>query len=148
VAPDRFAAVIDRVRTSLRRGTEDVRGQLAKLVEAMAPRPRYLRRILVHQEDKAILLPVERIDRVEADRNYLKLHSGSSHYLVRSTVGALAERLDPAKFLQINRSEIVRLDAIKEMQPWFHGDYRVIMNDGKTLMWSRRYRAKREAEFR
>jgi len=55
--------------------------------------------------------------------------------------------LDPEKFLRINRSEIVRLDALKELRPWFHGDYRVVMGDGTTLMWSRRFRARATGDF-
>jgi two-component system LytT family response regulator len=68
-------------------------------------------------------------------------------FLRRGSLGALLERLDPACFLRINRSEIVRLDAIREMQPWFHGDYRVVLKDGTTLSWSRRYRSKTKDAF-
>jgi two-component system, LytTR family, response regulator len=47
----------------------------------------------------------------------------------------------------LNRSEIVRLEAIREIQPWFHGDARVVLADGSVLTWSRRYRAKAEGMF-
>ena len=150
--PERFAAVIDRARAEVTRasGNEgaELRGKLEALLGAMAAgRPRYLQRILVHQANRALLLPVERIDRVEADRNYVRLHSGGTAFTLRGSLTSLAERLDPEKFLRINRSEIVRLDAVKELQPWFHGDYRVVMGDGTTLMWSRRYRAQTAGEF-
>ena len=56
-------------------------------------------------------------------------------------------RLDPEKFLRINRSEVIRLDAVAEFQPWFHGDYRVRMKDGTILTWSRRFRAKHQPEM-
>jgi hypothetical protein len=56
-------------------------------------------------------------------------------------------RLDPARFLRLNRSTIVRLDALCEVQPWFHGDARVVLKDGSVLTWSRRYRAKAEGRF-
>ncbi|HEY4587880.1 MAG TPA: LytTR family DNA-binding domain-containing protein, partial [Thermoanaerobaculia bacterium] len=56
----------------------------------------------------------------------------------------IEERLDPAQFVRLNRSEIVRLEAIRELQPWFHGDARVILKDGSVLTWSRRYRGKVE----
>jgi two-component system, LytTR family, response regulator len=61
--------------------------------------------------------------------------------------GVPADRLDPASFLRINRSTIVRLDTIKELQPWFHGDYGVILHDGTELMWSQRCRAKSRRAF-
>jgi two-component system LytT family response regulator len=150
--PERFAAVMDRVRSlmaaSSKSSADELHGKLEALMAAVSTgRPRFLRRVLVHHENKAFLLPVERIDRVEADRNYVRLHSAGAAFTLRGNLGALADRLDPEKFLRINRSEIVRLDAVKELQPWFHGDYRVIMADGTTLMWSRRYRAQTAGEF-
>ena len=150
--PERFAAVIDRARAEIARTSSDdstaLRSKLEALLSAVATaRPRYLNRILVHHANKAHLLPVERIDRVEADRNYVRLHSGGTAFTLRGSLTSLAERLDPEKFLRINRSEIVRLDAVKELQPWFHGDYRVVMGDGTTLMWSRRFRAQAAGEF-
>jgi two-component system, LytTR family, response regulator len=153
--PERFAAVLDRARDAVRHvAPADARDEMTRrmddLLTAMstvAAKPRHLRRVLVHEENKAFLLPVERIDRIEADRNYVRLHCGPARFTLRGSISALAERLDPAKFLRINRSEIVRLDAIRELHPWFHGDYRVVMVDGTTLMWSRRYRAQTAGEF-
>jgi two-component system, LytTR family, response regulator len=150
--PERFSAVMDRVRAVFAKPsgerTADINDKLEALMTAMAVnRPRFLRRVLVHHENKAFLIPVERIDRVEADRNYVRLHGVGKTFTLRGNIGSLAERLDPEKFLRINRSEIVRLDAVKELQPWFHGDYRVVMADGTTLMWSRRYRAQSAGEF-
>jgi two-component system LytT family response regulator len=149
--PERFAAVLAHAREQLGRGTTadsaQVAGKLEALMAAVAGRPRFLQRVLVHHVNKAFLLPVERIDRVEADRNYVRLHAGGATFTLRRSISGLAERLDPEKFLRINRSEIVRLDAVKELQPWFHGDYRVVMADGATLMWSRRYRARTAGEF-
>ena len=147
--PERFSAVMDRARQQLARESDSAAhvAKLAELVAAATTRPRFLHRVLVHHANKAFLLPVERIDRVEADRNYVRLHAGGTSFTLRGSISALGDRLDPEKFLRINRSEIVRLDAVKELQPWFHGDYRVVMQDGTTLMWSRRYRAQVSGEF-
>jgi two-component system LytT family response regulator len=101
----------------------------------------------VHHANKAFLIPVERIDRIEADRNTVLLHAAGGPFRFRASIGDLAGRLDPARFLRINRSEIVRLDAVKEFHPWSHGDYRVVMHDGTELTWSRRYRSRSEAQF-
>jgi two-component system, LytTR family, response regulator len=150
--PERFAAAMDRAREEIARapeaGSAEIGGKLEALLAAVATgRPRFLQRLLVHHANKAFLLPVERIDRVEADRNYVRLHSGGTVFTLRGSITSLSARLDPEQFLRINRSEIVRLDAVKELQPWFHGDYRVVMGDGTTLMWSRRYRAQTAGEF-
>jgi two-component system, LytTR family, response regulator len=150
VTPDRFRVVLQRVRAQLARGgevREDLAERLDQLVGALAPKPRFLRRLLVQDGNKALLLPVERIDRMEAERNYVRLHACGGTYVVRGSIGSMAERLDPDRFLRINRSEVVRLDAVKELHPWFHGDYRVVMHDGTMLTWSRRYRALTDGEF-
>lgn len=155
-APARFQAVVARARRELARGhATELRARLAPLVaEATATVPaqtpaasRFLERILVPRDGRALLVPVDQIDRLEADRNDIRLHTGGIIHIVRGTLGELAERLDPARFLRVNRSTIVRLDAIRELQPWFHGDYRIILKDGVELMWSRRYRAKTRGAF-
>lgn len=149
-APERLQTVVGRVRRELGRqvasGTSDVGLRLAALLQASSSQP-YLQRILVQRDGRAVLVPVQQIDRLEADRNDVHLHTRDGVHVVRGTLAELAERLDPAIFLRINRSTIVRLDAIKELQPWFHGDYRVLLQDGTELMWSRRYRAKSRAAF-
>jgi two-component system LytT family response regulator len=145
--PDRFRAVLARARARLAADASASAaraGRLAELVDALgsAERPRWLQRVLVHDGPVARLLPVDQVTRVVAEKNYVRLHAGAASYQLRATLATMAERLDPALFLRINRSEIVRLDAIRELQPWFHGDYRVVLHDGTTTMWSRRFRAR------
>ena len=60
---------------------------------------------------------------------------------IRETLENLARQLDPEQFARISRSELVNLDRIKEMQPWFHGERRIVLRDGRELTWTRRFRA-------
>lgn len=114
------------------------------VVETTAP---FLSRILVHDERRAYLLSLERVDHFRAGRNHCDVHSGGGTYRVRRTLTALAARLDPKTFMRVNKSDIVRLDAIAEIQPWSHGDFRVVLHDGTTLSWSRRWHLRcREAQ--
>ncbi|MEP6574352.1 MAG: LytTR family DNA-binding domain-containing protein, partial [Gemmatimonadota bacterium] len=96
---------------------------------------------------RTLFLPVDQINLVNADRNRVRLSTSSGEYRLRMPLGELGERLDPARFLQINRSQIIRLDAVKELHPWSHGDYHILLHDGTTLTWSRRYRAESVSEF-
>lgn len=171
-APARLAKVLDRVRAQRRadrelgrRAERGARGEaspagpppdLAERLERLLTEaaqgpggtPRHLQRLLVAAgPEREVLLPVARIDLVRADANYLEIHAGGQVYRRRGPLAELAARLDPEQFLQINRSELVRLDAVAELQPWFHGDYRVILKDGRQLTWSRRYRAKEKERF-
>jgi two-component system, LytTR family, response regulator len=145
VALERLREALDRVRERLTsNGSRAI--ELQKAIEALAP-PKFLRRVLVEDGDRSVLLPLDRVDRIEADRNYVWLHADGRAYPLRAPMTSIEDRLDPQRFLRINRSAIVRMDAIVEMQPWSHGDFRVVMRDGTALMWSRRYRAKARGEF-
>lgn len=143
-APSRFRQVLERVR--LQRSVvpgADVALRLDQLLRAIRPEPKYPRHFLVELgHEREVLLPVERVDRIVADRNYLRFFAGGVEHLRRGVMTDVEQRLDPERFLRINRSEIVRLDAVAEFQPWFHGDYRVVMKDGTQLTWSRRYRVR------
>jgi two-component system LytT family response regulator len=145
VTPERFRVTLARVRRHLAPGRGPDAGAVAErlrqLLGAAGRSADYLERILVHDERRGVFLPVDRIDRIEADRNYVWLHAEGATYELRAALAAVARRLDPRRFLRINKSEIVRVDAVREVHPWSHGDYRVVMRDGATLTWSRRYRA-------
>ena len=93
----------------------------------------------MEENGRGILIALNLIDWAEADRNYLKLHIGSHTYTVRGTIEAMEKRLDSEQFLRINRSSLIRIDFIRELQKWTHGEYRIIMQSGQTLMWTRRY---------
>ena len=145
VSPERLREAVDRARERERLRRLAPTPALASLVAATAGA--YLKRILVHDDRGAHLLPVDDVTLARAERNYVVLHTARGRFRVRGTVGALAERLDPATFLRVNRSDVVRLDAIRELQPWSHGDYRIVLGDGSALLWSRRYRAQTAGVF-
>jgi two-component system LytT family response regulator len=150
-APSRFERLLERVRRQLGPAAPE-EGDLARRIEsllaAVRPTPPTLRQILVERdEDRQVLLAVDEIVRIQADGNYLRFFTAEAEYRRRGTLRDLEDRLDPARFLRLNRSEIVRLDAIRELQPWFHGDAKVVLHDGTVLTWSRRYRAKAEGLF-
>jgi two-component system LytT family response regulator len=148
-AAERLRRALARARQQLeRRQGESLAHRLAQLLEGREAARGFLERLLVEgRDEREVLVSVEAIDRIQAARNYLRVLTRDGEYLRRGTLGEIEGRLDPARFLRINRSEIVRLDAIREMQPWFHGDYRVVLKDGTTLAWSRRYRGKAKGLF-
>jgi two-component system LytT family response regulator len=96
-------------------------------------------KLLVQQNDRGFLLALNSVDWAESDRNYLNLHVGNQTYEVRGTIESLEEKLDRDRFLRLNRSCLVRIDFIRELEKWSHGEYRVVLVSGKTLTWTRRY---------
>ncbi|MGH9940269.1 MAG: LytR/AlgR family response regulator transcription factor [Blastocatellia bacterium] len=139
----RFNHVLDHVRRQLRRGGEKERDEmiekLDRLLAELNRRPKRVERLLVNAGEKAFLLAVEQIDWIEAARNYVNLRAGEKSYLLRGTIEGLYQKLDPSKFIRANRSQIVNVESIKELHPWFHGEYRIILKDGTEISWSRRY---------
>lgn len=113
--------------------------RLARLLEELAGRARYAERLLVSAGERAILLAIARIDCIEAAKNYVHIYTGAESYRMRGTLDGLQQKLDPAKFLRANRSQIVNLESIRELQPWFHGEYKIILKSGREVTWSRRY---------
>ncbi|HSJ63205.1 MAG TPA: LytTR family DNA-binding domain-containing protein [Gemmatimonadaceae bacterium] len=146
-APDRLRMAVNRARERVGAESDSSVERLRSLVEEARPVSRHLTRLMVHDDRQATLLPVEEIVRAEAARNDVRLHTRRGTFRLRGRISELAERLDPAAFLRINRSEIVRLDAIRALHPWSHGDVRVEMTDGAMLTWSRRYRAQSRGDF-
>src|SRR5262249_27850754 len=104
------------------------------------PRPP-LKRLLVEKSGREIFVNSDRIDWVDADRNYVCVHAGGETFTIRGTLEALAEQLDPEQFVRINRSQLVNLDRVKEMQPGFEVGRRIGQRGGRELPGPRRFRA-------
>lgn len=136
--PGRFEKVLDRARQFINRGADES-GSVNQLLEELRGRPRYIERLLIDSKDRAFFLRVDKIQWIESAKNYVRLHVDRDIYSLRGTIEGLNRRLDPARFLRINRSQIVNLDSVQELQPWFHGEYRIILKDGTRMNWSRRY---------
>ena len=86
------------------------------------------------------LVPLEQIDWIETQGNYLALHVGSSTYLVRDTLTKFQAGLDPARFIRIHRRTIVAVDRIAAVEPAANGDGVARLRDGQALRVSRLYR--------
>ncbi len=105
-----------------------------------APEAKGVDRLAIKLDGRVIFVRPNEIDWIEAQDNYVKLHVGREAHLVRDTLASFEERLDARRFIRIARSTIVNIDRVREMQPMFHGEYVVILNDGTKLTMSRGYR--------
>jgi two-component system LytT family response regulator len=143
---ERFRKGIERVRAQLRAlHKEGVEAQLAALLDELRGKREYLERIVVRSGGRILILRVEDIDWLEAASNYVRIHASGRQYLLRETMSNLEARLDPAQFVRIHRSTMVRLERIRELEPLFQGDYVLILEDGTRLTSSRGYRDRLQA---
>lgn len=138
---DRFEAALKRAKEEIHRSKTGVLNErLVGLLEDLQAKQKRLTRLVVKSGGRIVFLRVDEIDWVEAADNYVRIHAGRESHLIRETLQSLEGRLNPDKFLRIHRSTLVNLDRIRELQPIFHGDYLVKLNDGTELTLSRNYR--------
>jgi two-component system LytT family response regulator len=104
-------------------------------------------RIAVRQNGRVLFMTLDEIDWIEAADNYVCLHCGVETHLLRETMSEVEARLAPARFVRIHRSAIVNIDRIKELQPWFRGDYHVILRDGTKLILTKNHRRKLDSQL-
>jgi two-component system LytT family response regulator len=150
---DRFRQALEHAR---RRIHTERRGELGERLEALlrdvsggrhpaaarppspfsAPAP-YATWLTVSAQNRTQFVPVAEVDWLEADGKYVRLHAGGRTHLVRGSLAATAERLDPAHFVRIHRSTIVNVARIREVQPWMGGDHIAVLRDGTRLRVSR-----------
>jgi two-component system, LytTR family, response regulator len=105
-----------------------------------SPKNGYLDRLMVKSDGRVFFVKVADVDWFEASGNYVRVHVGKTSHLIRETMNGIESSLNPQMFARIHRAVIVNLDRIKELQPWFAGDYVVILRDGRQLKLSRTYR--------
>lgn len=88
---------------------------------------------------KIVLVRLEEINWAESARNSVRLHVGSASYSVRGSLEKL-EGILTNRFLRINRSTVVNLYEVQELQTWFHGNLRVVLRDGSLHVLSPNYK--------
>jgi two-component system LytT family response regulator len=153
VDPERLAEAVRRAKRRIasapgggaRDDDRELRERLAALVAevsaAVVPGSAPTGRLAIKGEGRVVFVRIADVDWVEAMDNYVRLHVGRDVHVMRETLSNLEARLAGTTFLRIHRSSIVNIDRIREVQPWFAGDYVVILNDGTKLTTGRRYRA-------
>jgi two-component system LytT family response regulator len=116
--------------------------RLTALLDRLASERRFLTRLPVRVDGRLLVLDLADVDWIGAANNYVALYVGSREFLVRGTIGQLERELDPARFVRIHRSAIVKVDRIRELSPLTHGDFAVVLKDGTQLTMSRGYRSR------
>lgn len=140
---ERFHAALIRARNDLRDKSVSHR-TLTSLLDRLHDGREHLQRLAVKSGARVVFLKVTDIDWFEASANYVALHVGRETHLLRTTMSALEPKLDPQQFVRIQRSTMVNVERIKELQPWNRGEQVLILKDGTELTLGRVYRSKLE----
>jgi len=140
VTAKRFSEALRRAKVRLHaQPAVETNRQILSLLETMASSRRYISRIAVRSAGKTAFVDVDDVDWINAAENYVELHAGPKMHLVHVTLNRLEKSLDPDIFLRVHRSLIVNVSRIKELQPAFHGEYVITLENGAQLQSGRMY---------
>lgn len=136
----RFRTAMERAIARVRAGrSSELSGRLETLLDRLA-RDRSPDRFALKVDDRHILIDASTIEFVEVSDKVVIVQTPEQTYRVRETLNSIERRLPPEQFVRIHRSVIVNIRCVKEIQPWFQGDYVLILKNGKRLMSGRAYR--------
>ena len=135
----RLEAALKRAKQQVVSNRERQRQALHGLMESSGMQQR-LKRLSIKSQGKIIFLDLEKIDYIEGAGNYLCVHAGDQEFLTRETMSVCETKLQSSDFVRIHRSTIVNRNRVRELKPWFTGEYVVILVNGKELTLSRGYR--------
>jgi two-component system, LytTR family, response regulator len=103
-----------------------------------------LDRFTIKNQCRIYFVETSSIDWIQAEGNYVTLHTGSTKHLLRIKMNQLEERLNPKIFIRIHRSTIVNIHSISELRSYFNGSYLVLLKDNTKIFSSRGYRKNME----
>lgn len=109
--------------------------------------PSKSQRLLVKTQGVYRIVDVNQIQWIEAADKYVRLHTSDQVFTCRHTMRELETNLDQDLFVRVHRSSIVNIAAIAEIQPHFHGDFKIVLTDQTVLTLSRSYRPTFESKF-
>jgi two-component system LytT family response regulator len=134
---DRFKQALERARVRI--GAPKAAAGLTPSDLAAAARPpgQAIERIVVRDGAKVHIIPMSKLDYVEAQDDYAALHSEQRSYLKQQTIASLETQLDPQRFVRIHRSYIVNLERIARIEPYAKDSRVAVLRDGKQLPVSR-----------
>lgn len=136
----RFRTAMERAIVRVRSGrSSELSGRLETLLNRLA-RDRSPDRITLKVDGKHVLIDAGTIDYLEVSDKVVIVQTAEQVYRVRETLNSIERRLPREQFVRIHRSVIVNIKHVKEIQPWFQGDYVLILKNGKRLMSGRAYR--------
>ena len=139
----RVNAAVDRVLAQLEResGAATDRARIAFSPLAAGRERTYLRRLAVTRGERAEVIRVESIDRIEADGKYVRIWSGDRSHLLRRPISLMADMLDPAVFVRVSRSAIVNLERVREIIQPTPRDCYVALESGVRIKVTRGYQS-------
>ncbi|MBL8179834.1 MAG: response regulator transcription factor [Bryobacterales bacterium] len=131
--PDRLNTALERARRRI--GTQGVPGE--DLSAAARGPQHYLERIVTRDGAKVHIIPVDKLDYIEAQEDYIALRSEGKTVLKQQTISSIEASLDPARFVRVHRSYVVNIERVARVEPYGKNSRIAILTTGDHLAVSR-----------
>jgi len=131
---ERFAEAVNKV---LKEQTDANNERVEKLKSHIDEEIEFLDRVIVKQNQKINIIPIDKVSYFEAQDDYVMIHTDDGKYLKQKTMKYFEDHLDPKNFIRIHRSAIVNIDRVKEIELFDKDSYKAILKDGTKLSVSR-----------
>ncbi|OJJ16674.1 hypothetical protein BKI52_32720 [marine bacterium AO1-C] len=150
----RFEQTITKVLTKIQQNTlasfEAKLNQLSQdyaylKEQANVPNPQvsdqYLTRFVARQtNNKIVFIEIKEVEAIVGASDYIEVHHNGAKSLVNSSLNEAEVRLDPRKFIRIHRSYIIAIEQVKEIAPYFNGEYYFTLKNGQKYKSGRTYK--------
>jgi len=139
---ERFYESLDRAKKQLTsHQLQDRLKRIEHLLESMqGPAALYATKLTVKTSQAVSFVPIDAIMVIESEGNFVSVRTKDGTRTADYTIKQLLEILDPKKFVRIHRSHMINIDFVEGLEPYFHGDYYVILNNGAKFKLSRNYK--------
>lgn len=139
---ERFGQSLEKAKQWI--ASRNVHGQIERVENLLTAlqnsSPSYLKKLVVKNQGQITFIPVSTILSIESEGNFVKVHTQEGPKLANYTFKQLSAILDPKVFTRIHKSHIVNVDFIEIIEPYFHGDYHVVLKGGSKIRLSRNYK--------
>ncbi|HKW47007.1 MAG TPA: LytTR family DNA-binding domain-containing protein [Gemmatimonadaceae bacterium] len=118
----------------------DLAAALGRIRERVARSRSPITRLTLRGRSGITVLDLATVDRIVADGNYVTAYAAGHAHSVRRTLASIEAQLDPRRFARVHRSAIVNLASVREVQPWFRGEYVAVLTSGAKVRIGASYR--------
>lgn len=132
----RFQTALERVRKRLAENA-NVRVDANQLKSAAKVPGQFAERIVVKDGTRVHIIPIKQLDFVEAQEDYVAIHSGGKTYLKQQTISSLEESLNPSQYIRVHRSYIVSLEQVSKIEPFTKDSRIAVLKNGAQVPVSR-----------
>jgi len=135
IGRERFETALNHAKVRIEKKSPNPRAE--DLSAAARPPQQFLERVVVEDGAKVSIIPIAKLDYVEAQDDYVALASAGKKHLKQQTIASLEACLDPQCFVRIHRSYLVNLERVTRIEPYAKDSKIAILSDGTRLPVSR-----------